>query len=160
MYAEAAKRLADEGSRVHLAVVDCADPANADMCKQHGIRGYPTLRLYAPPSLFFFCLCFILKFWGFARWGQGQLLRDFANQRTIEGLTEAAYSLASEFPEAPVVANEQAQDIVVTKQEDVDTVVASSKANPEGKVIKLDATLFDELTQTGPWMLEFFAPYK
>jgi len=113
-----------------------------------------------PPPFFFFCLCFILKFWGFARWGQGQLLRDFANQRTIEGLTEAAYSLASEFPEAPVVANEQAQDIVVTKQEDVDTVVASSKANPEGKVIKLDATLFDELTQTGPWMLEFFAPYK
>jgi len=112
------------------------------------------------PLPFFFLSLFYFKFWGFARWGQGQLLRDFANQRTIEGLTEAAYSLASEFPEAPVVANEQAQDIVVTKQEDVDTVVASSKANPEGKVIKLDATLFDELTQTGPWMLEFFAPYK
>lgn len=127
----------------YMAEVDC-DVFN-DVCKDNGIQGYPTM----------------LFFDGAKKGAKYEGAHDVESikQFLILKLSIDSLDVSSQ-------KKNKASPKKIERKEDQDFVVQTGSAssntgaiNQEGKVVELTESSFDTLVGSGPWLVEFFAPW-
>ncbi|KXS10568.1 thioredoxin-domain-containing protein [Gonapodya prolifera JEL478] len=127
----------------HIAKVECTE--NDGLCKRHNVKSYPTLILFA----------------------EGQRIDTHEGSKTFEELKSYAQSHVKKAPSVPLLST-------VAKRLAAAHSSAHPKSsvppNPNGRVVSLTQATFDtslglsesegdDEVSSGPWFVEFFAPW-
>ena len=131
IYEEAAKGMAKEraGKQIGFAEVNCDD--HKELCNEHGIQGYPTLKLYF----------------------NAKRVDDYNGARTAEAMTTYLQSKIKEYSSA------EEDTVTIQEIDHAEDGVTKTAINPYGHVVELSGENFDDLTRSGPWIIEFMAPW-
>lgn len=109
-----------------------------DLCRKNGVEGYPQMNLYR----------------------DGKYLETFRQPRDIDILTKYITSHAE--PRNPPAPEPPAEEPPAGASDDdnlLDEVVHREDANPNGVVIPLDETNFQQTVDKGHVFVKFFAPW-
>eukprot|EP00727_Mastigamoeba_balamuthi_P013130 m51a1_g844 putative Protein disulfide-isomerase (306) ;mRNA; r:769679-770789 len=146
------------GTQLHVAEVDCT--ASKTVCKDHGVRGYPTVKLFDAGAVTDFqgrreVKAFI------------EFAIDKAKSADLSALKEPA--AAPKSPEEPIRAEsvpvksvEEAQRLLRARREQQQQQQPQEHRQQEwsgNDVVVLTKSNFDGETREGLWMVMFYAPW-